>query len=71
MRVGAAVATCLGLDTDGAGAFSPLLGGQDETVETRLFFNPIEFDGIKNWIVDLLPQTEELNGVAITQPVEN
>ena len=71
MRVGAAVAPGLGLDADGAGALGPMLGGQDEAVETSLRFNPIEFDGIKIRVVDLLPEAEELDGVAVAQPVED
>ncbi len=66
--IGAAVAPGLGLDADSAGALGPLLGGQDETVESRLLFNPIEFDGIKTGIVDLFPEAEELEGVAVAQP---
>jgi hypothetical protein len=42
-----------------------------ETVEACLTFNPIEFDGIKTGIVDLLPEAEEFDGVAIAQPVED
>lgn len=29
------------------------------------------FDGIKTGVVDLLPDTEELDGVAVAQPVED
>jgi hypothetical protein len=42
-----------------------------KTVESRLLFNPIEFDGIKTGIVDLFPEAEELDGVAVAQPVED
>jgi hypothetical protein len=38
-----------------------LPGGEDETTEARLLSNPIEFDGIKTGVVDLLPDAEELN----------
>jgi hypothetical protein len=67
--ISAAVAPGLGLDADGPGALGPLLGGQDETVEPSHFSNPIEFDGIKTGIVDLLPQAEEFEGVAVSEPV--
>jgi hypothetical protein len=42
-----------------------------EAVQAGLFSNPIEFDGIKNGIVELLPDAEKLDGVAIAQPVGN
>jgi hypothetical protein len=48
-----------------------LLGGKDETVETSLTFNPIEFDGIKTGIVDPLLEAEEFDGVAVAQPIED
>ncbi len=69
MGISAAVAPSLGLDAGGAGALDPLLGGQNETVEPGLLFNPIEFDGIKNRIIDLLPEAEEFDGVAVSEPV--
>ena len=69
MGISAAVAPSLGLDASGAGALDPLLGGQNETVEPGLLFNPIEFDGIKNRIIDLLPEAEEFDGVAVSEPV--
>ena len=67
----ASVASGFGLDADGAGALDPLLGGEDKTIEPCLLSNPIEFDGIKTGVVDLLPDTEELDGVAVAQPVED
>ena len=66
--VHAAVPPGLGLDTDGSRALDPLLGGQDKTVQARHFSNPIEFDGIKTGIVDLFPEAEDLEGVAVAQP---
>ncbi len=71
MRKGPAVAPGLGLDTDGSRALDPLLGGQDETVEARLLSNSIEFDGIKTGIVNLFPEAEKLEGVAVAQPIAN
>jgi hypothetical protein len=38
-------------------------------VQPSHFSNPIEFDGIKTGIVDLLPQAEEFEGVAVSEPV--
>jgi len=65
----AAVAPGLGLDAGRTGALDPLLRRERETVEAGLHFNPVEFDGIKTEVVDLLPETEEFEGVAVTQPV--
>ncbi len=31
--------------------------------------NPVEFDGIRTGVVDLLPKPEEFEGVAVAQPV--
>ena len=49
--------------------FGACEGGIDKTIEAGLHSNPVEFDGIKTGIVDLLPETEELEGVAVAQPV--
>jgi hypothetical protein len=49
--------------------FDPLFWGEDKTVQTGLHSNPVEFDGIKTWIVEPLPDTEELHGVAVAQPI--
>jgi hypothetical protein len=43
--------------------------GIDKAVEAGLHSNPVEFDGIKTGVVDLLPEAEEFEGVAVTQPV--
>ena len=71
IRVGvrAAVTTSFRLNTNGPRTLNPLLGRQCETVETSLLSNPVEFDGIKPLVIDLLPDTEELNGIAVPQPV--
>jgi hypothetical protein len=49
--------------------FGACEGGIDKTVETGLLSKPIEFDGIKTGVVDLLPEAEEFEGVAVAQPV--
>ena len=67
--ISAAVAPGLGLDAVGAGALDPLLRGEGEAIEAGLHSNPVEFDGIKTGVVDLLPKTEEFEGVAVAQPV--
>ena len=47
MRIGSSVASRLGKNTNGARFFNPLLGCKGETVESSLFFKPVEFDGFK------------------------
>ena len=69
MGIRAAVTPGLGLDAGGTGALDPLLRSEAEAVETGLHSNPVEFDGIKIGVVDLLPETEEFEGVAVAQPV--
>jgi hypothetical protein len=54
MGVGAAVAACLGDDADGVCMFDPLAGRQRKTIQSCLFSNPIEFDGIKSRVVWLV-----------------
>ena len=41
----------------------------DKAIEAGLHSNPVEFDGIKTGVVDLLPKPEEFEGVAVAQPV--
>ena len=69
MGIRAAVAPGLGLDAGSPCAFDPLLRREGETIEAGLHSNPVEFDGIKTGIIDLLPETEEFEGVAVAQPV--
>lgn len=57
MGEGAAVTTGLGFDPNCTGGSRPLLGSQGETVEARLSSNPVEFDGIKVWIVQTFPDS--------------
>ena len=44
---------------------------QNKTVQTGLFFKPLEFDGFKIGVIELLPDAEKLDGVAVAQPVLN
>jgi len=71
MGVGTAVAASTGNKCRGAGRIDPTFGGKDEAVQPRLLFNPIEFDGIKGGVVQLFPDAEELDGVAIAHPVRD
>jgi|GEM_PF-2934118 len=71
MGIGAAVASGTGAESDGSGLFDPLFGGEDKTVESGLDSNPVEFDGIKTWVVEPFPDPEELDGAATAQPIAN
>ncbi len=44
VRVGAAVTSGGGDQPDGSGRLDPAFRGEDKTVQSRLLFNPIEFD---------------------------
>jgi hypothetical protein len=65
----ATVTAGLGSDADCPGLLDPLLRREGETVQPGLHSNPVEFDGIKLRVVELLPDSEEFDGVAIAQPV--
>jgi hypothetical protein len=65
---GSAIAAGLGRKPDGAGLFDPSLGSQNKAVQTSLFSKPIEFDGFKIGVVELLPDAEKLDGVVAAQP---
>jgi hypothetical protein len=54
-----AVAPWLRGNANGTCFRDPLPGCEDEAVEPDLFFNPIEFDGIKTRVVELLPYSKE------------
>jgi len=53
--MGTAITASLGNNADGAGFLDPLLGGENEAIETSLLFNPIEFDGIKTGVIEMFP----------------
>ena len=44
-------------NTDGIGLFNPLFGGQNKTIYACLPSKPLEFEGFKIWIIQLLPNT--------------
>ncbi len=69
MGICATISPGLRLDADGTRALDPLLWGTGKAVQTRLFSKPVEFNGIKIRIVDLLPNPKEFKGVAVAQPV--
>jgi hypothetical protein len=47
----------------------PLLRRQCKAVETGLHFNPVEFDGIKAWVIEFLPNTKKFYRVPISEPI--
>jgi hypothetical protein len=53
----------------GGGFLNPLLGGENEAVQSCLDSNPVEFDGIKTGVVKAFPDSEELDGAAAAEPV--
>jgi len=46
----------------------PLFRRENETVEPGLFSKPVELDGIKIRVVELFPDTEKFDGVAVPDP---
>ena len=69
MGVGSAIPTRPGDETDGTSGFDPALGCKDKAVEAGLFSNPIEFDGIEIRIIQLFPNAEKFDRIAVAQPV--
>ncbi len=67
----AAVTARFGDDANGAGLLDPLARRQCETIEARLFSKPVEFDGFETWIVQMLPNPQELDRVSISEPVSD
>ena len=42
---------------------------EGEAVQARLDCNSVEFDGIKTRVVELFPDAEELDGIAVSKPI--
>lgn len=40
-----------------------------EAVHTCMHSNPVEFDGIENWIVEALPDAQEFYSAPVPKPV--
>ena len=68
---GAAVAARAGGNSYGSSFFEPLFWGKNEAVQTGLHSNPVEFDGIKNRVVEPLPDAEKLDRATAAQPIAN
>ncbi len=67
--IGAAVAAGFGFDADGVGFFDPLFGREREAIQPGLFSKPLEFEGFKIGVVQLLPDSKKLNRVTVAQPI--
>lgn len=65
MCIGSTISARPGDKTGGAGRFDPALGCEGEAIEARLLSNPIEFDGIKIGIIELLPNAEIFDGITV------
>jgi len=65
---GAAVAPSFRLKSDGTGCFDPFARGEGEAVEAGLIFKGLEFETFKIRVVDLFPDADEFEGVAVTHP---
>ena len=66
MGIGSAITARFGNNANRAGFFDPLLGGQGEAVESRLNSKPVEFDGFKTGVVEMFPNTQKFQGIAIS-----
>ena len=53
--IGTAIPSGFCLNSTGACHLNPLFRGKSETVEAGLFSKPVELDGIKIRVVELLP----------------
>jgi len=69
VRVGAAVTPWLRNKSDSVGTVNPFFCRKGKTVKPRLFFKPIEFDGFKKRVVELLPDAQKLDGISVSQPI--
>jgi len=55
-----AVALGIGSDTDGPSRFDPLLRRHNKGVQAGLGSKRLEFDTVKNWVVEKLPHFDAL-----------
>ena len=42
-----------------------------KTVKSCSVSKPLEFEGFKNWIIQLLPDTQKFNGISASHPILN
>ncbi len=67
----AAITPGSGLKPNGVGGFDPFAGSQREAVQARLISKGLEFETFKIWVVDLLPDADEFERIAIPHPTVN
>ena len=60
-----------GLKSNRVGGFDPFAGSQREAVQARLISKGLEFETFKIRVVDLLPDADEFERVAIPHPTVN
>ena len=60
-----------GLKAYGVGGFDPFAGSKREAVQTGLISKGLEFETFKTGIVNLLPDSDEFERVAIPHPTVN
>ncbi len=64
----AAVTPSFRLKSDGTSCFDPFTRGEEEAVEAGVIFKGLEFETFKIRVVDLFPDADEFEGVAVTHP---
>ncbi len=64
----AAVSSCTRLNSDCSGRLNPFPRSQVKAVLTRLGLKGLEFVTFKMWIMNLLPNSQILNGVSVPHP---
>ena len=69
--VGAAITSGARDQSFGSGQVDPFLCREEETVPAGIISNSLEFEGIKTWVIDTFPNTEEQNGVLVLEPLLN
>jgi len=67
--VGATVTPGVRNDADGLCLLYPLFRGQAEAVQPGQHSNPVEFDGMKIRVAELLPNTENFYCITVSEPV--
>ena len=69
VSVCASITTCCGFQANGPGFIHPVLDADFIAVQSSVAFNCGEFAIIKSWVVDRFPNSQELDGVSVAQPI--
>jgi hypothetical protein len=67
VSIGTAMSSGFRNNPPGVCHLNPLFRSQGETIETGLFSKPVELDGIKIRVVELLPDAEKLDRFAVPE----